>query len=66
MFDVCTSLTYLDFSYQAIHKLPASIGNLKKLKVLKLRYCVYLEQLNSRVGTLKLNELDITGCIRYY
>ena len=63
MFLVCSSLTYLDFSFQAITKIPGSIRMLKKLKVLKLKYCVYLEQLSPKLGLLKLKELDLTGCI---
>ena len=59
----CVSLTYLDLSFQAIKTVSRGIRKLKNLKVLKLKYCVYLETLNSQVGTLKLNELDLTGCI---
>ena len=58
-----TSLTYLDLSFQAIRTIPNNIQSLKNLKVLKLKYCVYLEKLSSKLGTLKLNELDLTGCV---
>ena len=63
MFFLCKQLTYLDFSFQAIKKIPGAIKMLKQLKVLKLKYCVYLEQLSPKLGALKLNELDLTGCI---
>ena len=56
-------MTYLDFSFQAIKRIPGSISNLKILKVLKLKYCVYLEYLSPKLGSLKLNELDLTGCV---
>jgi Leucine-rich repeat (LRR) protein len=59
----CVSLQYLDLSFQAIKKIPSAIKTLKNLKVLKLRYCVYLETLSSSLGLLKLDELDLTGCV---
>ena len=57
------TLTYLDLSFQAIVSIPNSIGSCKNLKVLKLKYCVYLQKLSSKLGLLKLTELDLTGCI---
>jgi hypothetical protein len=59
----CLTLTYLDLSFQAIRKISSEIKQLKNLKVLKLKYCVYLETLSSSLGSLKLNELDLTGCL---
>lgn len=59
----CVSLHYLDLSFQAIKKIPGAIKSLHNLKSLKLRYCVYLETLSSNVGMLKLEVLDLTGCI---
>lgn len=59
----CVTLTYLDLSFQAIRKIASDIKHLKNLKVLKLKYCVYLETLSSSLGLLKLNELDLTGCL---
>jgi Leucine-rich repeat (LRR) protein len=59
----CVSLTYLDLSFQSIRKITSEIKALKNLKVLKLAYCVYLETLSSSLGLLKLNELDLTGCL---
>lgn len=59
----CHTLTYLDLSFQAIKKISSDIKYLKNLKVLKLKYCVYLETLSSSLGLLKLNELDLTGCL---
>jgi len=59
----CVSLTYLDLSFQAIKKIPSAIKSLVNLKVLKLRYCLLLETLSSSLGMLKLDELDLVGCI---
>lgn len=58
-----STVTHLDLSFQAIKKIPDAISEMIKLKVLKLRYCVYLESLSAHLGNLKLNELDLTGCI---
>ena len=59
-----TSLAYLDLSFQAIRKIPDAIESLKGLKILKLKYCIYLETLSSLVSTLPvLTELDIVGCL---
>ena len=57
------TLAYLDLSFQSIKKIPGAVSSLTNLKVLKLKYCVYLEILSSKLGLLKLNELDLTGCI---
>ncbi len=59
----CVSLTYLDLSFQAIKKIPSAVKSLVNLKVLKLRYCVFLETLSSSLGALKLDELDLVGCV---
>jgi Leucine-rich repeat (LRR) protein len=61
-----TTLTYLDLSFQAITSIPNGIGGLKNLKCLKLKYCVYLQKLSSRLGLLKLIELDLTGIKVYF
>lgn len=60
----CTSLQYLDLSFQAIKQLPDAIECLKNLKILKLKYCIYLETLSASLASLtELIELDITGCV---
>ena len=56
-------LSYLDLSYQAFKKIPGSIKHLRSLKVLKLKYCVYLEALSPQLGLINLSELDLTGCL---
>lgn len=58
-----TTITYLDLSFQAITKIGDAVAIMENLKVLKLKYCVYLESLSAKLGTLKLNELDLTGCM---
>ncbi len=64
LFEYCTKLTFLDLSFQSIRKVPDEISKLKHLKVLKLKYCIFLEILSASVGYLPaLNELDITGCV---
>lgn len=59
----CKSLTYLDFSFQAIRRIPDAIENLCNLKILKLNYCIFLEALSPSVGHLSLNELQLFGCV---
>ncbi|CAF0782367.1 unnamed protein product [Brachionus calyciflorus] len=57
------TITYLDLSFQAIRKISDDIEIMENLKVLKLKYCVYLESLSAKLGDIKLNELDLTGCL---
>ncbi len=62
-FFISNNLTYLDLSFQAFRKLPGTVKHLRNLKVLKLKYCVYMQALSPQLGLLNLSELDLTGCI---
>jgi hypothetical protein len=64
LFEYCHKLAHLDLSFQSIRKIPDEISKLKNLKILKLKYCIFLEVLSASVGYLPLlNELDTTGCV---
>ncbi|KAI3796531.1 hypothetical protein L1987_39205 [Smallanthus sonchifolius] len=56
-------LELLDLSNTCINHLPDSICNLKRLKTLRLRFCVILDELTEDLGQLEsLEELDLSCC----
>jgi len=57
-----TSLTELDFSFQAIRFIPNAISGLVNLSRLNLDSCVRLASISAKLGNLPLTHLNINRC----
>lgn len=64
IFDQKLSLKLLDLSYQAIKFIPDDIENLEVLERLILNNCILMENISSKLGSLKfLRELSLINCL---